>query len=83
MGYGALVVRSWYARGARRASAERLPSGRGEVFQRQSSPPPPGPSRVAGSSCSHRVTILDFSFHRSLAFLLPSSMFGARLHEID
>jgi len=27
MGYGALVVRSWYARGARRASAER--PGRG------------------------------------------------------
>lgn len=77
MGYGALVVRSWGA------TRERRAAGAGEVFQRQSSPPPPGPSRVAGSSCSHRVTILDFSFHRSLAFLLPSSMFGARLHEID
>jgi hypothetical protein len=77
------MARSWYARGTLVGRDARAPSGRGEVFQRQSSPPPPGPSRVAGSSCSHRVTILDFSFHRSLAFLMPSSMFGARLHEID
>ena len=81
MGYGALVVRSWYARGARRASAER--PGRGVPEAELAAADAPGPSRVAGSSCSHRVTILDFSFHRSLAFLLPSSMFGARLHEID
>jgi len=71
----------WRARGTLVGRDARAPSGRGEVFQRQSSPPPPGPSRVAGSSCSHRVTILDFSFHRSL--LIAVFTFGARLHEID
>lgn len=71
-GYGALVTGAATGEQSRAAGA-RCSRGRARRRCRARRPSPVFLLRA------HRVTILDFSFHRSHAIFID----GARLHEID